>query len=239
MAVLGGPSGTGLDQPRAARSELAADARARPTSSASARRSAAPVLADWYRAADLVACPRYSESFGLVAVEAQACGTPVVAARVGGLRTAVPDGVTGLLVDGHDPVDWADALGGLLDDRAPRRTRCGRRACGTPGGSAGTPPSTRPLEVYAGGARRTGSPGARGRSASRPPVPLAGRRPGGGAVTARRRAGAEAVVRAWLGGLRRGVEHEPGARPGEFVVQLPGEAKLRTDGRRCWSATRR
>ena len=71
-------------------------------------------LADLYRAADLVAVPSYSESFGLVAVEAQACGTPVVAAAVGGLPTAVRDGVSGVLVDGHDPADWADAISGLL-----------------------------------------------------------------------------------------------------------------------------
>jgi D-inositol-3-phosphate glycosyltransferase len=74
-------------------------------------------LADLYRAADLVAVPSYNESFGLVALEAQACGTPVVAAAVGGLVTAVRDGVSGVLVDGHDPVDWAHAIGRLL--RAP------------------------------------------------------------------------------------------------------------------------
>jgi D-inositol-3-phosphate glycosyltransferase len=49
-----------------------------------------------------------------VALEAQACGTPVVAAAVGGLVTAVTDGVSGVLVDGHDPVDWARVLGDLL-----------------------------------------------------------------------------------------------------------------------------
>ena len=59
--------------------------------------------------------PSYGESFGLVALEAQACGTPVLAAKVGGLRTAVRDGVTGLLVDGHSPGTWATALGALLD----------------------------------------------------------------------------------------------------------------------------
>jgi D-inositol-3-phosphate glycosyltransferase len=71
-------------------------------------------LADWYRAADIVLVPSHSESFGLVALEAQACGTPVVAAAVGGLRTAVRDGYSGVLVDGHDPVTWARVLEGLL-----------------------------------------------------------------------------------------------------------------------------
>jgi D-inositol-3-phosphate glycosyltransferase len=61
--------------------------------------------------------PSHSESFGLVALEAQACGTPVVAARVGGLRTVVKDGVSGVLVDGHDPADWARAIRRLV--RAP------------------------------------------------------------------------------------------------------------------------
>lgn len=69
-----------------------------------------------YRAADIIAVPSYNESFGLVAMEAQASGTPVVAARVGGLPVAVAEGETGLLVDGHDPADWADALAQLLDD---------------------------------------------------------------------------------------------------------------------------
>jgi D-inositol-3-phosphate glycosyltransferase len=72
-------------------------------------------LADWYRAADIVLVPSHSESFGLVALEAQACGTPVVAAAVGGLRTAVRDGYSGVLVDGHDPAVWARVLGGLLE----------------------------------------------------------------------------------------------------------------------------
>jgi D-inositol-3-phosphate glycosyltransferase len=73
-------------------------------------------LADWYRAATLVLVPSHSESFGLVALEAQACGTPVVAAAVGGLRTAVRDGVSGLLVDGHDPADYARAVERLVTE---------------------------------------------------------------------------------------------------------------------------
>ncbi|HLY34614.1 MAG TPA: D-inositol-3-phosphate glycosyltransferase, partial [Jatrophihabitantaceae bacterium] len=72
------------------------------------------LLADYYRAADLTVVPSYNESFGLVALESQACGTPVVAAAVGGLSTAVRDGVSGVLVDGHDPEQWAKILGELL-----------------------------------------------------------------------------------------------------------------------------
>jgi D-inositol-3-phosphate glycosyltransferase len=71
-------------------------------------------LADWYRAATVVLVPSHSESFGLVALEAQACGTPVVAAAVGGLRTAVRDGFSGVLVDGHDPGVWARELEKLI-----------------------------------------------------------------------------------------------------------------------------
>jgi D-inositol-3-phosphate glycosyltransferase len=71
-------------------------------------------LSDWYRAADLVCVPSYSESFGLVALEAQACGTPVVATAVGGLRAAVADGISGVLVDGHNPKAWSATLQRLL-----------------------------------------------------------------------------------------------------------------------------
>ena len=73
-------------------------------------------LAQWYRAADLVVVPSYSESFGLVALEAQACGTPVVATAVGGLRTAVADGISGVLVDGHDPKAWSSIILRLLQE---------------------------------------------------------------------------------------------------------------------------
>ena len=72
------------------------------------------ILPDWYRASDLVCVPSYSESFGLVALEAQACGTPVVATAIGGLRTAVSDGISGSLVDGHDPKAWSAVISRLI-----------------------------------------------------------------------------------------------------------------------------
>jgi D-inositol-3-phosphate glycosyltransferase len=114
VVICGGPSGSGLEQPHALQ-ELAAALGV-----ADIVRFVPPVdrvrLSDWYRAADVCVVPSYNESFGLVAVEAQACGTPVVAARVGGLPTAVADGVSGLLVDGHDPAVWAATLCGLVSD---------------------------------------------------------------------------------------------------------------------------
>jgi D-inositol-3-phosphate glycosyltransferase len=73
-------------------------------------------LADFYRAADVCIVPSRAESFGLVALEAAACGTPVVAASVGGLRSLVDDGTTGFLVDGRDPAAYAAPVATLLDD---------------------------------------------------------------------------------------------------------------------------
>jgi len=72
-------------------------------------------LADFYRAADVLVMPSRSESFGLVAVEAQACGLPVVAARVGGLAYTVADTESGLLVEGHEPEPFAAATTAILD----------------------------------------------------------------------------------------------------------------------------
>lgn len=83
------------------------------------------LLAQWYRSATVTVVPSYSESFGLVALESQACGTPVVAADVGGLRWAVADGKSGVLVDGHEPDVWADELRALIT--APRRLEAMRR----------------------------------------------------------------------------------------------------------------
>lgn len=119
VLIVGGPSGSGLQRPDAL-IELAAEL------GISDRVTFLPPqppeqLVRVYRAADLVAVPSHNESFGLVALEAQASGTPVLAADVGGLGTAVVDGVTGLLVRGHRIPDWADALGALLDD--PERLR--------------------------------------------------------------------------------------------------------------------
>jgi D-inositol-3-phosphate glycosyltransferase len=108
IAIVGGNSGSGLDlSSLAAELGVAGVVRFLPPQDRQA-------LPDVYRAADLVAVPSYNESFGLVALEAQACGTPVVAAAVGGLPTAVRDGRSGVLVDGHDPADWARVLARLL-----------------------------------------------------------------------------------------------------------------------------
>jgi D-inositol-3-phosphate glycosyltransferase len=118
VLVVGGPSGTGLEQPTALR-ELAAAlgiadlVRFIPPLAAAA-------LVHVYRAADVVAVPSYNESFGLVALEAQACGTPVVAAQVGGLPFAVQHSSSGLLVPSHRPVDWADALAAIALQPATR-----------------------------------------------------------------------------------------------------------------------
>jgi D-inositol-3-phosphate glycosyltransferase len=113
-AIVGGPSGPGLSLVDLARSLGVLD-RVHFLPPQTGER-----LADVYLAADLVAVPSYNESFGLVALEAQACGTPVVAAAVGGLVTAVRDGISGVLIDGHDPSDWARVLGGLLASPACR-----------------------------------------------------------------------------------------------------------------------
>ena len=72
----------------------------------------------WYCVSNVVAVPSYNESFGLVALEAQACGRPVVATDVGGLRHAVRDHYSGLLVRGHD-----SANGPMLSPRSSMITR--------------------------------------------------------------------------------------------------------------------
>lgn len=112
VVVLGAPSGSVLGEPTwlaHLASSLDIDSMVRFVPPAPR-----DVVADYYRAADLTIVPSYNESFGLVALESQACGTPVVAASVGGLTTAVADGISGVLVDGHDPEQWAKVIADLL-----------------------------------------------------------------------------------------------------------------------------
>jgi D-inositol-3-phosphate glycosyltransferase len=108
VVVVGGPSGSGLEAPTALQELAATLGIADVVRFLPPRRGAA--LRDVYRAADVVAVPSHNESFGLVALEAQACGTPVVAAAVGGLPVAVENCVSGLLVPGHRAGTWASAL---------------------------------------------------------------------------------------------------------------------------------
>ena len=81
----------------------------------------------FYAAADATVMPSYYESFGMVALEAMACGSPVIASRVGGLTTTVRDGVTGFLVPEGDAAALAERVALLLEDRG-RRAALGREA---------------------------------------------------------------------------------------------------------------
>ncbi len=123
VGLLGGASGV------AVRTPMALDRLADELGIADLVRFVPPTdrdtLATWMRAADVVAVPSHNESFGLVAVEAQACGAVVVATDIGGLPTAVGD--AGILVDGHDPHVWANAIEAVLDD-PDRRAELSRRA---------------------------------------------------------------------------------------------------------------
>lgn len=118
LLVLGGPSGSG----GISHADLAAEAHALGIGARLKFHEPVPHdrLPEYYRAADLVLVPSRSESFGLVALEAAACGTPVVASDVGGLRTAVVDGETGILVRGADPAAFARAAARILSDAAVR-----------------------------------------------------------------------------------------------------------------------
>ncbi len=78
------------------------------------------ILSSYYRAADIVIVPSRSESFGLVALEAAACGVPVVASAVGGLLSLIDDGDTGYLIEGRDPARYADAMAAILGDHKLR-----------------------------------------------------------------------------------------------------------------------
>lgn len=113
LVIVGGPSGrqgqSELDRVHAAIDRYGLAGRVR-------FKKPVPhhLLSSWYRAADVVVVPSRSESFGLVALEAAACGTPVVAASVGGLRTLVDHGKTGFLVNGRDPAVYATYLDQIL-----------------------------------------------------------------------------------------------------------------------------
>jgi D-inositol-3-phosphate glycosyltransferase len=115
LAVVGGPSGADGDTEMARLHALARD-----LDIADRVRWVAPqphaALADWYRSADVCIVPSRTESFGLVALEAAACGTPVVAANVGGLGSLVVNGETGYLVDGRTAHDYAAPVERLLAD---------------------------------------------------------------------------------------------------------------------------
>lgn len=147
VAVVGGPSGSGLDRPTAL-IELAGSLGISPQVRFLPPQTGA-ALADLYRASDLVAVPSYSESFGLVALEAQACGTPVVAAAVGGLVTVVQDRVSGVLVDSHDPASWARVLAELIAAPAWRAVLA-RGAVAHASGFSWDLTASRLLEVYRG-----------------------------------------------------------------------------------------
>ncbi|MEO9326826.1 D-inositol-3-phosphate glycosyltransferase [Gordonia aurantiaca] len=125
LLIVGGPSGSGLERPTALIDQVAALGIGDSVTFLPPQPSHR--LAQVYRASDVVAVPSHSESFGLVAIEAQACGTPVIAANVGGLGVAVDDGRSGVLVDGHDVGDWTNALEKLLG-QPDRLAELGRNA---------------------------------------------------------------------------------------------------------------
>lgn len=127
IVICGGPSGNGDQMPE----QLRAQAESLGISDRVTFLPPLPreELATLMRAATAVVMPSHSESFGLVAVEAQACGTPVVAAAVGGLPTVVADRNSGLLVPTHEAADWARAL----DDMVGSPTLRDRLAAGARG----------------------------------------------------------------------------------------------------------
>ncbi|SFK32478.1 D-inositol-3-phosphate glycosyltransferase [Streptosporangium canum] len=147
VVCVGGPSGNGLARP----SYLTDVAVSLGISDVVRIVPPAPQheLADWYRAADVTVVPSHNESFGLVALESQACGTPVAAASVGGLRTAVADGVSGVLVEGHDPQDWARVLSRFVN-RSAWRDALSEGAVAQAAAFGWSATAARLAEVYAG-----------------------------------------------------------------------------------------
>ncbi|WP_084499501.1 glycosyltransferase [Brevibacterium album] len=186
---------------------------ARTSAAASLIEFRAPVPADrvaqWYRAADLVAVPSRSESFGLVAAEAQAAGSPVLASAVGGLTHVTGQGRGGILVDGDDPVVWAHALAGLLGDPAlrARLSTSGAEHAVELGWDRAERGMLAALEALT---TETGGPQAQGTADGAAASP----------------ASVIALVRAWA--AENEVEVESVAAE-QIVVVLPGERKLKTN----------
>lgn len=121
LVVVGGASGVnGHEQLR----KLDEIAQARGIQGRISRVAPQPhhLLSTYYRAADVCLVPSRSESFGLVALEAAACGLPVVASDVGGLRTLVDHGRTGYRIAARDPLQYAAAVRAILDDEANARS---------------------------------------------------------------------------------------------------------------------
>jgi D-inositol-3-phosphate glycosyltransferase len=117
LVVIGGPSGDGGTAEVERLQHLTAD-----LGLTSRVHFIPPVARDqlvsFYQSADALIMPSRSESFGLVAAEAQSCGVPVIAANVGGLPYIIEDGKSGILVTGHDPADYAAAISSVLTDSA-------------------------------------------------------------------------------------------------------------------------
>jgi D-inositol-3-phosphate glycosyltransferase len=114
LAIIGGPSGSGGRETLNRLRERVAQAGVISQVLFVAPQSH-QLLSTWMRAASVTLVPSRAESFGLVALESSASGTPVVASKVGGLITLIEDGVTGRLLESRDPVIWADAVSELLD----------------------------------------------------------------------------------------------------------------------------
>jgi D-inositol-3-phosphate glycosyltransferase len=147
LAVVGGPSGPDGPAELASVLELAVDLGVRERI-----RFVPPqphhLLSSWYRAADVVLVPSRSESFGLVALEAAACGRPVVASDVGGLRTIVESGRTGFLVDGRAPEPYAAKVA-LLLGQPELAAELGRAAAARAAGFTWSTAAARLRRVYA------------------------------------------------------------------------------------------
>ncbi len=126
LVLVGGPSGPhGADELDAVQRSIERHGLQRQVRILAPQRH--ETLSTYFRACDLCLVPSHSESFGLVALEAAACGRPVVAAAVGGLTTIVEDARTGFLVDGRDPADLARPVASILND-ADLAARLGRHA---------------------------------------------------------------------------------------------------------------